>query len=407
MSSDRPRALLIAPTMPAESGNGLAMRVGMFLEALAQAADVDLVVLPISGSGDRPSPLVERLGVAIHVVPVTGRADTRFVLLSQIADRAARLDAFRAYGRGSRHALLSRPVLDELRRWASGRDYALIHLERLYLLEAGLAAGGRRLSVDLDEDDAWAWRKAAQLEGDRDRARWMQAEAAAEDRLLRRIPAGSTAFVSSPLDRRRLQRRISGLVPAVVPNAVVIPTQLARSDDGQTLLFVGAFGYAPNVEGMRWFAHDIWPRVREARPGARLLIVGPDMPAVIRDLSRLPGIEPLGRVGDITAVYSRTTLAIAPLRAGGGTRIKLIEAAAYGVPIIATRLAAQGLGLTGRSAWLADTPSDFAAAIEAALRDPGERQQRAVRARLWAQRRHNRDIERAKLACRFEEMLAQ
>lgn len=395
--------------MPAEEGNGLAMRLGVSLEALSRTAEVDVVVLPVSGAADAPSPLLRRLGLEPQIVRVAGRADTQFALLSRLADPAARLTAFRAYGRGSRHAFLSPPVLDEVRHLAGKQDYALAHVERLYLFEAGLAARCPRLSVDLDEDDAWSWRRSALLarrHGEVEGAAWAEAEAAAEDRLLGQLSeSGATTFIASRLDFRRLRRRHPSLSPLLVPNAVVVPGKGERRDDGRTLLFVGAFGYSPNVEGVLWFIEAIWPAIRDAEPAARLLVAGSGAPAALRAHAGRDGIDVLGFVADLEGLYARATLAIAPLRAGGGTRIKLLEAAAHGVPIVATPLAAQGLAFGGEAIWRAATATDFSRAVLEALATPDERARRMERSLTLVRRRHQRASVVADLERRFERLL--
>ena len=101
MTAARPRALFVAPMLPAAGGNGLAMRLGVFLEALATFADVDLAVIPVAGGTVARTPFLDAFGARLaihHLAPETG---TQFRLLSRLADPAARLDAFKAYGRPS------------------------------------------------------------------------------------------------------------------------------------------------------------------------------------------------------------------------------------------------------------------------------------------------------------------
>src|SRR5262249_2536896 len=99
-SRTRPSILFVSPAVPAAGGNGLAMRLGLFLEALVRVGDVQLVVLPVSGP-PVASALCERLGVQPHFVPVSGRADTHFSLLAGLRDDRERLAAFADYGRPS------------------------------------------------------------------------------------------------------------------------------------------------------------------------------------------------------------------------------------------------------------------------------------------------------------------
>jgi len=412
MASTDARALLIVPTTPTRSGNGLAMRQAVFHDSLRDVARIDTLVLPIAG----PAPgrdFTAEFG-PVSAIPVAGRQDTRFMLLSQIADARQRLEQFRAYGRGSRHAALSVPVLAEVKAAIGAGDYDLVHVGRLYLAEAALAAEARTLgTLDLDEDDAWAWRQVAQgqpAEGQpAEGAAWSEAEADAEDRLLARVaPRFSEVFVSGSADQASLAVRHPRIATEIIENAIAFPASTQRSDDGQTLLFVGALGYAPNRDGLRWFLREVWPRLRsETGRRIRLRVVGAPIPAEIAELT-IEGLELLGAVPDLAPLYREATLALAPLHTGGGTRLKLIEAAAYRVPMVATSIAARGLDFASAdSMWLADSARDFGDAILAALHDPAARQARADKARQRASALHDRAGVVDRLASRFAALLAR
>lgn len=392
---------MIAPAMPATSGNGLAMRLGLFLEALSRVAETDLVVLPIAARADDPPTLPERLGVSVRVVPVAGRGDTLFTLVARLADAEARCAAFAAYGRPSLAAFVSLPVLADLREATAGRRYDLVHVGRLYLADATLAVSGApRLTIDLDEDDAAVQRGFASLWRRQRRsadAAWARAEARAFEALAgRAVPRFDAAFAACRLPRAE-----------TVPNAVRVDRRARRRDDGRTLLFVGALGYAPNVDGILWFAKHVWPAVRRrAHPTPRLLIVGGDVPAAVRALRGRAGIEVFGPVDDLAPLYAMATLAIAPLGTGGGTRIKLIEAAARRVPFVATTIAASGLDLGDpRCGWIADDAAGFADAVVDALTDPAERRRRADRAHRIATRAYDRRAVINSLTRRFAALL--
>ena len=403
----RPRALHIAPLAPARTGNGLAMRQGIFLEALARVADTTLLLPLVPGA---PSDLAAELGVRLEKVATAGRADTRYTLLSRLAAPAARLDAFRAYGRGSRHAALSVPVLAELRARFGAGGFDLVHAGRLYLAEAALAVAAPR-TLDLDEDDAWVWQQQAarhRAAGNADAAAWAEAEAAAETRLLARAAPGFAAsFIAAPADRDRVAARHPGLSPEHIANGVPFPAAPRRRDDGRTLLFVGALGYGPNVAGLLWFAAHVLPLLATTPASPRLVIVGRDAPPAIRALAAHPHIELAGALADVTPAYETATLALAPLLAGGGTRIKVIEAAAHLVPIVATTIGAEGLALDDTMLWRADTPAGFAAAIREALADPEARARRAHRARAHLRPFSDRAQLVDALACRFEAIVAK
>jgi O-antigen biosynthesis protein len=116
---------------------------------------------------------------------------------------------------------------------------------------------------------------------------------------------------------------------------------------------------SPNISALQWFAAEIFPRVLEAVPWVRLKVVGARPPAEIRDLG--PGIALLGFVPDVTAVYERSLVAVAPIRTGAGVKIKTIEAMQFGVPVVATRIGAEGLGEGIEAAVdVTDDPTRFA-----------------------------------------------
>ncbi len=98
-----------------------------------------------------------------------------------------------------------------------------------------------------------------------------------------------------------------------------------------------------------------------------------------------------GAVPDLPHAYRAASLAVVPLLSGGGTRLKVLEAAAQGVPVVATGAAMAGLDFPPDSYWRGDTPADFVAAIAAALSDPAEAARRAVFARRHVAAWHNRN----------------
>ncbi len=411
MNSRRPAALMIAPAMPARTGNGLAMRLGMFLEALASVTDVDLAVVPVAGWFEQPPILPRMLGVQTAVIPWQGRADTQFMLLSQIRDPDQRLEAFRRYARPSVAACLSAPVVADLGRLTTAKRYDLVHVGRGYMAEAAIAVSGDAvLALDADEDDRASFASRAVLarrQGHRAHAEWLDQEGLACDRLIERLGSRFKLIsVAGPVDRQSLAARHPGLGVEIIPNAVESPARRSRHDDRDMLLFIGSFGYEPNVDGILWFAESIWPRLVARYAGTpRLVIAGPDPPSPVRRLGMRPGITVMGQVPDLAALYQRASLALAPLRAGGGTRIKLIEAAAHNVATVATRTAAAGLisALPPRG-WTADGASEFAAACAEALRNPCERRLRAKLAAAIIARDHDRRRIVRQLACMFREL---
>lgn len=404
------KSLIVAPTLPSDSGNGLAMRIGVFIEALSRVGEVDLIVLPVFGVGSSSNALCRRLDINPIVVQTDGRADTPFTLLRQIADPQARLTSFREYGKPSLSAFVSVPVLDDIRRKTGGRGYDLVHIARAYLLPTVDAwPKGERpmVSVDLDEDDVTTYQSIAMLhrrQGDTDASDWCEAEAAAFARLLdQRLADADLAFVSTDLGRQTLRGRHPQARLILAENSVAIPEVPVRERRCAGLLFVGGFGYFPNVDAASWLLDEIWPPLTALLSGGgSLTIVGRNPPHALQDRARALGATLLEDIEDLAPIYARANVALVPMRAGGGSRIKLLEAAAHGVPVVATTIGAEGTHMQdGEDFWLADTPQAMVDAIMSSLRSPAEAARRAANARASVERFHSRQASISTLSRQF------
>jgi len=130
----------------------------------------------------------------------------------------------------------------------------------------------------------------------------------------------------------------------------------------RSMVFLGSMDWMPNIDGAQWFASEIWPKIKAAIPDATVTIVGRRPGPEIKKLAADdPAIRVTGTVDDVRPYLSEAELMIVPLRVGGGTRIKIFEGMAAGVPVLSTRVGAEGLSVTdGENIALADAPEDFA-----------------------------------------------
>ena len=136
------------------------------------------------------------------------------------------------------------------------------------------------------------------------------------------------------------------------------------------VLFVGNFNHLPNVDALEFLVNDIWPLVRLRVPEAHLTIVGAGPSPRVRLLTNRPGVELAGEVPDPRPYYHSHKVMAAPIRAGSGTRLKILESFAAGIPVVSTTLGAEGINATdGQHILLADRAIDFASAIERLLSD--------------------------------------
>jgi len=207
----------------------------------------------------------------------------------------------------------------------------------------------------------------------------------------------AATFVCSKSDRDYLTRIYETDAVEVVPNAVEIPPPASLRDAGDTgnagerVLFLGSFAYTPNQEAAERLLR-LWPRVREAWPTARLVLAGPDAHLVSGHDRPPEGVEFPGFVDDLGALYRRTSVVCAPITAGGGTRVKLLEAGAWSRPIVATRIAAEGIGFEDGVHYLErEDDAALAAAIAALLGDPARRRRLGEAARELVERRYSKN----------------
>ncbi len=180
-----------------------------------------------------------------------------------------------------------------------------------------------------------------------------------------------------------------------------LPALADRVDDGQragidtrlypfrpdgrepdTMLFLGSFRHLPNQAALQWFVREVLPRVLAQRPSARLIVVGSDPPPRYGLSGPLEAIELRGRVEDVREPLSRYAVFVCPILSGSGVRVKLLEAFASGIPVVSTRLGAEGLAREdGEFCALADDPDSFARRVVEILSDPAGARAMVERAR--------------------------
>jgi polysaccharide biosynthesis protein PslH len=196
----------------------------------------------------------------------------------------------------------------------------------------------------------------------------LRVEAAALRRMERRtIGEFDHVVVVSERERARLTAGARSVL--VCPNGREPSVVLPDAPDA-TVAFVATMGWAPNVDAALWLGREIWPEVLARVPHARLLLVGKDPAPAVRALAG-ENVEVTGTVADVTPYLARARVVVAPLRAGGGTRLQILEALDLGRPVVATSVGCEGMeDLAGRGVVVADTVGALAEAIGGLLLDP-------------------------------------
>ncbi len=205
-----------------------------------------------------------------------------------------------------------------------------------------------------------------------------------EDDLLQLCDAHT---VCSERERHVLQSRVPGTRIEVVGNGVDCEF-FANGEQGgekRDVLFMGRMDYHANIDAAVQFVKTTWPLIHARRPELRLMIVGAQPPEAIRSLAS-DNVVVTGTVPDVRPYYHSALISVVPLRVGGGTRLKVLEAMAAGTPVVSTTLGAEGLNVThGKDILIADSPEAMADAVVAMQADSPQRQEIIANARRLVQ----------------------
>ena len=187
-------------------------------------------------------------------------------------------------------------------------------------------------------------------------------------------------LVVSQRERKLLHRRAPQAEVYVVPNGVDMTAFKKTAEERvafdnperKTVLYVGSMDYHANVDAVSWFAREVWPRIVAQFPGFVFTIVGRNPGPGVRALAS-QNIHVTGSVEDVRPYYATAAAVVVPLRVGSGTRLKILEAMAAGVPIVSTTLGAEGLDATGGLQLLiGDTPEEISSALLHLLQNPAQ-----------------------------------
>jgi glycosyltransferase involved in cell wall biosynthesis len=332
------RALLLTPVAPSDRGNGLAMRAGLLLAGLSERFEVEVIATgELEPAPADPVALLAtpaaRERAALRPLPSLCRGGPpRWA--AQIAQRATGAElvlAFRTY---------LAPLLDEL----------------------------------LDDPDRPAlWIDVDEIDSDTQRSLGETEEAARFERLERHyLPLVDHVTTSSAATAATLAERYGLTAATVIPNAVTPPATITTAAPETDLLLIGNLSYAPNIDGARWLCESVLPLL----DGVTLTIAGSNPGVDLVGLADDPRVRLVANPDDVASLYAAARVAVVPLHQGGGTRLKLIEALAHGLPVVSTSFGAQGQPsqLAGQRAGIliADEPREFAAACRRLLDAPDE-----------------------------------
>lgn len=370
----RPRVLFLSQVLPHPLDSGPKIRAYHVLRRLARSYEVTLVSFV---RGDEPEASIRHLATiceAVHRVPI------RRLRARDLIDLALALLLGQSWLiRRDRR----RDMSDLLRRLES-ESFDALHCDQLWMAPYGQRMRSPARVLDLHNATFLILERMADEEPRRLRRLLLRREARKVAEVERELlGSGSFAqvFFVSREDRAalldggvELGDTRQAVLPIAVDASAIEPVNTVEAPHRVT--FLGTMYWPPNADGARWFAREVWPIVLAARPEARFTIVGKRPP---RDLERLAdepeaGIELTGYVEDLEPILSETGVYVVPLLAGGGMRVKILDAWAWGLPVVSTSVGAEGLELgAGKGIRIADAPEEMAAAVIELLTHPASR----------------------------------
>jgi sugar transferase (PEP-CTERM/EpsH1 system associated) len=386
------RLLFLTPQLPYPPHKGTTIRNYNLIVGLAGRHEIDLLAFTDT-EGARPTSPLDSLCRRIETILPPVRSMTRraiTTLLSPRPDMALRLWSPR--------------FADRLAVWLRERDYDVIQIEGIEMARYGelaqsVAPGARRVFDDHNAE--WllqrrTYQAERQLTGWSIGTLYSLIQTWKLTRFERQACRSAQHVLAVSATDAAAIRQLDPDVPiTVVTNGVDTtlyrPGSVAAIDFGApALVFSGTMDFRPNVDAALWFAANVLPKVRASIPAAEFVIVGQRPHARLAPLREQAGIRITGAVDDVRPYIAGACVVVVPLRMGGGTRLKVLEAMAMGAPIVSTWMGVDGFAVEeGREVVLADDADRFAAEVVKTIRDASRRQALAQHGRRFVEENYD------------------
>jgi polysaccharide biosynthesis protein PslH len=351
-------AVLVAPEAPFPVVGGGALHTAGLLTYLARNYDLDVIVFREPGTADPAAAFPAGLVRSVGVIDLPRHSKSTAARVMRNLRRLVRgtpplNDRFTGFG-------------EPMARLLGGRRYDLGIVEHFWCAAYGeqLSTCCRTTVLDLLDVESTLYRRYARSEPWP--LAWMfhrfhQSCLALERRWL---PRYSFLLATSEDDAARLRELAPGVRAEVYPNTIPAAPLPRKGKEDDAIIFAGNLEYQPNVSAVRFFRSRIWPLLRERWPGLVWRLVGKNPQGVARCTAGDSRIEVVGPVSDAVQALASAKVAVVPLVAGSGTRVKILEAWAAGTPVVSTSLGAEGLMCrSGEHLLVADQPELFAEAV--------------------------------------------
>jgi len=380
------KVLLLTLVLPYPPDSGPKIKTYHVLRYLAQRHEVTLVSFIRSEDELRHAEALRPLCAEVHTVPI------RRAVTWELRGLAASLLGGRPWMMARDHRPDMARLIDRL---DARHAFDVAHADQLNMAQYALRVRGARRVLDL-HNALWllyARHWETMPNGPR---KWLLGRdvpllRAYEGEMCRCFDA---VLAVTDEDRRALQEA-AGLpidmtvIPIAIDTDAMRPVE--RSPDARVVLHIGTMYWPPNIQGVLWFARDVWPRVKAAAPEARFAIVGARPAPEVQALAESDvSIEITGYVADPADIFRKTAVSIVPVSAGSGMRVKVLENFARGLPTVSTTIGFEGIAaVPGEHLLCADEPQEYADAVIRLLRDPQEGWRLSRNARQLAEARYD------------------
>ena len=390
----RPRLLFLCQTLPYPPDSGVAIRILHVLRLLARTFDVTALCFSSHKRGAVPQDdLPQRVGALRQLAEV--EVDV-FPLPQEHSFWRLAWDHVRSLGLNRVYTAFvydSASLTARLGQLLQVRRFDLIHVDSLKLSRYLPLFRGVPVVCGHHNVESVLLQRRAQVE----RTPWRQAYLRHQARLMAReerrwCPRCDLNILVSDADCTTLQRSVPEATCAVVPNGVDTDTFRPGPGRDHGMVFVGESTWFPNRDGMQYFCDEILPRIRGTGEMTPVRWVGRASDALRRTYHDRYAVELTGYAPDVRPHVRDAACYIVPLRVGGGTRLKILEAWAMGKAVVSTSVGCEGLAAEdGRNILIRDDPDGFAQAVQVVLHDPALRRQLGIEGRRTVERHYSWD----------------
>jgi polysaccharide biosynthesis protein PslH len=374
------RILLLTQIVPYPPDSGPRVKTWNVLRYLSERGHHITLVSFVRPEEESYIPGLREICEAVYAVPIhrSRAADARYMLRSYITGRPFLVE---------RDNL--RPMQELVNKLISSADFDFIHADQLTMVQfalrgAAVAQAGKP-KVIFDAHNA-VWTIVERMRANANP--FLKPVLGAEVRRVKRYEGELLTRVDQVLavtevDNRGFQAAFTSLdVPArkqVAPISVIpiaVDTRelqpVRRKPGSDNIVTLGTLHYPPNADGIRWFLNEVFPLVRQHVPNVKVTIIGKNPPADFLELAaRNPdAVRVTGYVRDLVPCFEESSLMVVPVRAGGGMRVRILEAFAYAMPVVTTTVGLEGIQAEpGKDVLIADSPVDFANSVVRLLGD--------------------------------------